>query len=122
MRSSRSTFFDQLIAQLVGWKNSDANIILLGDFNENVYTVPIAKHLALPDLNFNERCLKCTSVHIPPTFRDGVIPINAIYATAGIKSVNAFILPHKGGIRDQRCFILDFTSSSIIGTKFPNIV
>jgi hypothetical protein len=111
MRSARSILFDQLIAQLVVWK-----IILLGDFNENVYTGCIAKRLALPDLNFNMQCLRCTSVHISPTFRDGVILIDAIYATAGIKCVNAFILPHKGGIRYHWCFILNFTS------KFPNTV
>ncbi len=117
MRSARSIFVDQLIAQLVVWKNSDANIILIVDFNENAYTSCITKQLALLDLNFNEQCLRCNGVHIPPTFRDGVIPIDAIYATAGIKCVNVFILPHKGGIGDHECFILDSTSSSIIGTK-----
>ncbi len=71
---------------------------------------------------FSEQCLQCTGVHIPPTFRDGIIPINAIFAMARIECVNAYILPHKGGIEDHRCFILDLTSSSIIGSKFPNIV
>jgi hypothetical protein len=71
---------------------------------------------------FSEQCLQCTGIHIPPTFRDGTIPIDAIFATAGIECVNAYILPHKGGMGDHRCFIVDFTSSSIIGTKFPNIV
>jgi hypothetical protein len=122
MRSARSIFFYQLIAQLVVWKNSDAGILLLGDFYENVYTACIAKHLALPDLNFNEQCLRCAGVHIPPTFRDGDIPIDAIYATARIKCVNAFILPHKGGIGDHQCFIFNFTSSSIIRTNFTNII
>ncbi len=36
--------------------------------------------------------------------------------------MNAYILPHKGGVGDHRCVILNFTSSSIIGLKFPNIV
>jgi hypothetical protein len=71
---------------------------------------------------FSEQCLQCTGIHIPPTLRDGIIPIDAIFATAGIECVNACILPHKGGIGNHRCFILNFTSSSIIGSKFPNIV
>ncbi len=69
-----------------------------------------------------EQCLQCTGMHIPPTFRDGTALIDAIVATSGIECINAYILPHKGGVGDHRCFILDFTSSSIIGTKFPNIV
>ncbi len=36
--------------------------------------------------------------------------------------MNAYILPHKGGVGNHRCFILGFTSSSIIGLKLPNIV
>ncbi len=104
------------------WKTTDADIILLGDFNENVFTGRIEKRLAHPDLNFNEQCLGCTSMHIQPTFRDGVMPINTVYATAGIECVNVHILPHKGGIGDHRHFIIDFSSLSVIGTRFQNIV
>ncbi len=81
-----------------------------------------AKRLSLPDLLFTEQCLQCTGVHIPPTFRDGTVPIDMVFATSGIECVNAYILPHRGGIGNHRCFILDFTSSSVIGSKFPNIV
>ncbi len=122
LRSARSIFFEQLIAQLVVWKTTDADIILLGDFNENVYTGRIAKRLVQADLNFSKQCLGCTGTHIPPTFRDGVMPINAVYATAGIECVNAYILPHKGGIGDHRCFIINFSLLSVIGTRFQNIV
>jgi hypothetical protein len=122
LRSAKAIFFEQLIAQLVVWKATDADIILLGDFNENVYSGWIAKRLEQSDLNFSEQCLGCTGMHILPTFRDGIMPIDAVYATAGIECVNAYILPHKGGIGDHRCFILDFSSSSVIGTRFQNIV
>jgi hypothetical protein len=61
-------------------------------------------------------------MYVPPTFRDSTVPIDAFFATAGIKCINACILPHKGGVGDHRCFFLYFTSSSAIGTKFPNII
>jgi hypothetical protein len=122
LRSAKAIFFEQLIAQLVVWKATDTDIILLGDFYENVYTGRIVKQLEQVDLNFNEQCLGCTGKHIPPTFRDGIVPIDAVYATAGVECVNAYILPHKGGIGDHRCFITDFSSSSLLGTKFQNIV
>jgi hypothetical protein len=67
-------------------------------------------------------CLHCMGLHISPTFRDGTVPISAIFATAGIECINAYILPHKGGVGDHQCFILDFTSLYVVGTKFPNIV
>ncbi len=120
--SARMIFFEQLISQLLVWKHIDSDIILLGDFNENVYSGLISQCLSQLDLMMSKQCLQCTGIHIPPTFRDGTIPINAVFATAGIKCVDAYILPHKGGVGNHRCFILNFTSSSIIRTKFPNIV
>jgi hypothetical protein len=38
------------------------------------------------------------------------------------RMVNVHILPHKGGIGDHRCFIIDFSSLLVIGTRFQNIV
>ncbi len=38
----RTIFFEQLIAQLALWKTIDNNIILLGNFNKNVYTGQLA--------------------------------------------------------------------------------
>jgi hypothetical protein len=122
LRSARTIFFKQLISQLIVWKHTNHNIILLGDFNKNVYLGRIAQCLSQPDLMLSEQCLQCTGIHIPSTFRDGIIPIDAIFGTAGIKCMNAYILPHKGRVSNHRCFILDFTFSSIIGLKFPNIV
>ncbi len=122
LRSAKAIFFEQLIAQLVVWKMTDADIILLRDFNEDVYTGRIAKCIVQADLNFSKQCLGCTGLHIPPTFRDGSMPIDAVNATVGIECVNAYILPHKGGIGDHRCFIINFSSLSVIGTRFQNIV
>jgi hypothetical protein len=122
LQPARTIFYEQLIAQLIVWKHSDLDIILLGDFNENVYTGKIAKRLALPDLVLSEQCLQCTGMHVPPTFRGSTVPIDVLFATAGIECVNAYILPHKGGVGNHQCFILNFMSSSVIGTKFSNIV
>jgi hypothetical protein len=53
-------FYEQLISQLIVWKHTNSDIILLGDFNENIYTGQILKHLALPDLMLGKQCLQCT--------------------------------------------------------------
>jgi hypothetical protein len=111
LRPARTIFFTQLNAQLVIWKQTDSDIILLGNFNENIYSGRNAKRLSLPDLLLTKQCLQCTGLHISPTFRDGTVPIDAVFATSGIESVNTYILPHKGGVGNHRCFILNFTPS-----------
>ncbi len=121
-RSPRTIFFEQLIAQLLLWKSIDNDIVLLGDFNENVYTVRLATRLAADDLNFVELCRKHTGIPIPLTFWSGSAPIDGVFLTPGITCVNAFILPQYGGVGNHRCFIIDLTSESVIGTSFPNIV
>ncbi len=84
LRLACAIFFEQLTSQLIVWKHTNHDIILLGDFNENVYLGRIAQRLSQPDLMLSEQCLQCTGIHIPPTFRDSIIPINAIFSTAGI--------------------------------------
>jgi hypothetical protein len=121
-RSPRTIFFEQLVSQLAIWKTSDNDIILLGDFNEHVYNGCLAKRITADDLNFKEMCHHHTGLYLPPTFRAGSIPIDGIFATSGIECVNVTLLPRLGGVGDHRCFIIDFSSESVIGTDFPNIV
>jgi hypothetical protein len=96
--------------------------VLLGDFNENVYSSCLARRLAKDDLNFTEICRLQTDIPIPPTFQTDSIPIDGIFATPVIKCVNVFILPHLGGVGDHRCVIIDLSSETVIGSTFPNII
>jgi hypothetical protein len=45
-RSPPTIFFEQLISQLITWKAIDNDIVLLGDFNENVYIGRLTCRLA----------------------------------------------------------------------------
>jgi hypothetical protein len=60
LRPAGTIFVEQLIAQLVIWKQTHSDIILLGNFNENVYSGRIAKRLSLPDLLLTKQHLQCT--------------------------------------------------------------
>jgi hypothetical protein len=42
-RSPRKIFYKQMITQLLPWKTMDQDIVLLGDFNKNVYTGRIVR-------------------------------------------------------------------------------
>ena len=112
------------MAQLGIWKKSDIDIILLGNFNEQytIYNGRLARRLHANDLNFKEMCQHHTGLRVPPTFCSGSNPIDGIFATSGIECVNVTLLPHLGGVDDPRCFIIDFSSESVVGTDFPNIV
>jgi len=115
-------FFIQLISQLLTWKEKGYDIILVGDFNENVYSGRIARRLADDDLNLEEQCMKRTGTPLPPSHTSGTTPVCAVYATAGVEVVNVFVLEHHGGVGDHRLIVVDFSSVSVIGMDFPNIV
>jgi hypothetical protein len=55
-RSPRTIFYEQLVSQLISWKAFDNDIVLLGDFNENVHSGRLARRLAQDDLNLTEIC------------------------------------------------------------------
>jgi hypothetical protein len=102
--SPRTIFFEKMIAQLLLWKSIDNDIVLLGNFNENIYTGRLAAQLLVDDLNFVELCQKHTGIPIPPTHWRGSAPIDSIFATPRITCVNAFILPQYGGVGNHRLF------------------
>ena len=122
LRSPRMILFEQIISRLLLWKSVGEEIILMGDFNENVYTGRYTKRLAMQDLNMTEQCHTTTKQRLPATFDDGSQPIDAIFVTAGVVCISACLLARYGGIGDHRSFILDFTSASLIGENFPNIM
>ena len=71
--SPRTLFYEQLISQMVEWKQGDEELVLFGDFNENVYTGRFAKRLAEEDLLMTEQCLTTTGEQLPATHVRGKI-------------------------------------------------
>ena len=114
-RSPRSIFYDDLTSQLASWRRNKEEIILCGDFNENVYTGRLAKRLGQDDILMKEQCLLTNKVKLPATFVTGSRPIDAVFATRGVETINASILQKYGGVGDHRCFLLDFSSESVLG-------
>ncbi len=58
LRSACTIFFEQLIAQLIVWKHTNSDIVLLNDFIENVYSGRFSKCLSQQDLMLSEQCLQ----------------------------------------------------------------
>ena len=107
---------------MLQWKEECYEIILVGDFNEDVYAGRLARCLAEADINMKEQCRQVTGQKLPGTHVRGTKPIDGIYATTGVVCLNAKLLQKYRGVGDHRCFIVDFSSSSVIGDVFPRVV
>ena len=122
VRNPRVMFHADLISLLRRWKAAGDEILLMGDFNENVYTGPLSVSLSADDLRMTELCQRITGDRLPATHSRGRTPINAIYGTAGIQGAAAALLSCNEGIGDHRVFVLDITSESILGDVFPRVL
>ena len=63
-----------------------------------------------------------TGYPISATHFRGSTPIDRIWATSNVQVVNACIMPCGYGIGDNRLFIFDFLSSSLVGSIPVKIV
>ena len=62
-----------------------------------------------------EQCLCLNGERLPASFVCGLRPIDGAFATAGISCANAMIFQKHGEVCNNRFFVLDFKSESVIG-------
>ena len=122
VRNPRIMFCLDLVDLLRLWKRGGNEIILFGDFNEDVYHGPLSTLLATDDLRMREVCHKVTGEPLPATHLRGRLPIDGVFCTAGAECTAATLLPPRAGVGDHRVFLLDFASETIIGDIFPRVV
>ncbi len=122
IRDPRSMFRLDLVSLLRWWKADGDEIVLMGDFNENVYSGQIAGSLAGDDLRLQEMCHRTTGRCLPPTHTRGRVPIDAVYGTAGLQCTVVALLPGRAGVGDHRVLIVDIDSETILGGVFPRVI
>ena len=66
-KESCQALFEEVIEKLMSWKQEDCEIVLTGDFSEDIYRGTFSKRLATDDLNMTDEIVKTTVVKIPPT-------------------------------------------------------
>ena len=94
----------------------------MGDFNENVYEGNLAQHLLHEDIRMSKLCQKTTGSRLPNTHIRGSVPIDAVFATAGILCTAVTLLPHRMGVGDHRVFLLDIESDTLLVDVFPRVI
>jgi hypothetical protein len=122
VRDPQTMFKSDLLSLLRRWKDSGDETLLIGDFNENVYSGALATALAGDDLRMSELCYHTTGTPLPPTHNRGSVPINAIYGTVGLVCSAVALLPDRIGVGDHRVFIMHIKSDSILGDMFPHVL
>lgn len=114
-------FREQLVKQLLEWKSTGANIILAGDFNEDVYDDAFAKRLQQEDLQMKCQFEACNGYRLPNSHQSGTLPVMAFFATSGITCTNAHAGAHGANVGDHRLLIYDFQAPTILGTHLPHM-
>jgi hypothetical protein len=121
-RDPRSMFHHDLISLLLQQNGVRDEIMLLGDFNKNVYLGPIAHSLSSKVLRMGKTCQRTTGAMLPATHSRGCNPIDAVFGTAGLVCTAVTLLPSRVGLGDHRVFVLDFLSETILGNVFPQVI
>ena len=105
--SPRTIFYKELVAQLRIWCQQEEEIILCGDFNEHMYEGRLAQWLGQDDIRMSETYYQTTNERLPPIHVTVSRPIDAVYATVGVSSINATILKSM-----EELGIIEFLSST----------
>ena len=97
-------------------------MIVCMDANENIYHKQIGKILTNEEgLAMKEVVGEFTGKQLGATFFRGTEPIDGIWATSDIVVTNACVMPAGYGVGDHRLFIIDFLTSSLVGTS-PTLI
>ena len=122
VQNPQSMFKLDLLSILWGWKAAGDEILLIRDLNKNVYMGQLATSLTDDGLRMSKICRRTTGISLPPTHHRGSVPINAIFAMAGLVCLAVALLPDGMGVSYHRVFVEDIESDSIIGNVFPHIL
>ena len=119
----RTRFREDLIKQLRLWREEGDRLIVCMDANENIYKKSIGRMLTDPGgLAMKEVVGDFTGKKLGATFFRGVTPIDGFWATPDVIVTAACVMPVGYGAGDHRMFVIDFLTSSLVGSSPPRIV
>jgi hypothetical protein len=122
IRNPRVMFQYNLISPLCWWKAAGDKILLMGDFNKNVYSGPVAVALSENESRLSKICHRTTGETLPPTHACSRTPIDAMFGTMGLVCTAASLLLARAGVGNHQVFVADFTSALILRDVFPQVI
>jgi hypothetical protein len=111
-----------LLSFLRGWKAAGDEILLIEDFNKNVYMGQLATSLTDDRLRMSKLCRCTTGISLPLTHHRGSVPIDAFFATVGLLCSAVALLPDGTGVGNHRVFVVDIESDTITGDVFLHVL
>ena len=119
----RTRFRQDLIKQLVKWREEGDRLVVCLDTNGDIYRKKLGKALVeTKELDMVEVVGNLTGQKVGATFFRGKDPIDGVWATPDVAITEACVMPVGYGIGDHRMFVVDFLTSSLIGCNPPMIV
>eukprot|EP00978_Attheya_sp_CCMP212_P000998 scaffold2064_cov29-Attheya_sp.AAC.1 len=115
-------FLDDVCTDIAVWKLEGDQVVLMGDFNEDVRTEPL-KESMFAKLSMREIIMSVNDpTKAPGTFNRGSTPIDGMWATFHLEPIRAGYtdLAHGFG-GDHRIGCADFTYENIFGHLLPAI-
>ncbi len=120
MTCPRLKFRDNLLHLLTTWREAGDRIIVCLDANKNIYTKALGKALTEEEgLGMSEVVGEYMGRRIGPTHFRGKTLIDGVWATRDITVSNACVMPAGYGIGDHCLFIINFHTSTFVGTGPP---
>jgi hypothetical protein len=117
---SQAKFQEDLLHLLCTWQAAGDRIVVCLNANKDIYKKEIIKALTNPGmLGMKEVVGACTGKKIGPTFFQGQLLIDGIYATPNITISNVCIMPAGYRIGDHCLFVIDIHTFLLIGTGPP---
>jgi hypothetical protein len=122
MTCPHTKFREDMLHLLNTWQEVGDCIIVCLDANKDIYKKEIGK--ALTDeggLGMKEVVSTYTGKNIGPTFFQGKLPVDGIWATPNVIISNVCVMPAGYGIGDHHLFVIDIHTSLLIGTGPPRV-
>ena len=120
----RLIFDRDLLAALRQWRADQVDVVLGGDFNDDIYRSPFAKALAGDDINMIEQYLTLFGEEAPHLHVSGMKkPLMGVFASPGVRVSTVFMSKHHlpMGVGDHRFHVYNFEMTSILGTETPTV-
>jgi hypothetical protein len=114
----RENILVELGKQIRIWLDEGHQIIITGDFNEDIRSGRITSFFN--EFRMSELILKQHGQNAPNTYINGVVPIDGIFATEGIQPIYSGYTAFSWGMySDHRLIWVDLDMTHILGSKAP---
>ena len=119
----RVRFREDLIRQLEKWRKDGERLILCLDANEHIYRGEFGRQITNRDgLGMKEVVGEFTARQLGATYFRGSEPIDGVWTTGDITVTNACVMPVGFGVGDHRLFVIDFATTTLVGSPTTTVV